>query len=55
MYIYNVVITSPHGGILVLCQRQKHFMIYFLYIFYDLVLTLGIYTLHRYNFNKLWV
>ena len=46
-FVTNVVITSPYGGVLVLCRRQKHFIVYFLYIFYVLLLTLGIYTLHR--------
>ena len=52
-FVTNVVISSPHGGVLVLCQRQKHFKVYFLYIFHVLLLTLGIYTLHRCKFNKL--
>ena len=52
-FVTNIVITSPYGGVLVLCQRQKHFMVYFLYIFYVLLFTWGIYILHRCKFNKL--
>ena len=56
-FVTNIVITSPYGGVLVLCQRQKHFIFFMFcyllgaYIFCIVasLINLGLYIINRFR------